>query len=151
MNVLDPLEVTVYGTPAPQGSKRHVGNGVMVESSKLVKPWRTEVVNATLEQRRLTRHQTLLDAVTVRATFYVKRPKSHYRTGANRDLLRDGAPAHPMTKPDLDKVVRATLDALTTAGAYRDDAQVVRLVVQKAYADDRPVGADLHISLRSLS
>lgn len=28
------LTVTVLGTPAPQGSKRHVGNGVVVESSK---------------------------------------------------------------------------------------------------------------------
>ena len=30
-------------TPAPQGSKRHVGNGRMVESSAKVKPWREAV------------------------------------------------------------------------------------------------------------
>ena len=30
----------VLGLPAPQGSKRHVGEGRMVESSKRVKPWR---------------------------------------------------------------------------------------------------------------
>lgn len=29
----------VIGLPAPQGSKKHVGHGVMVESSKKVKPW----------------------------------------------------------------------------------------------------------------
>lgn len=139
------LEITVYGTPAPQGSKRHVGNGRMVESSKLVKPWREAVVHAAIEARTAIGHTTLLDAVTVCATFFVKRPKSHFRTGANAHLLRDGAPAYPTTKPDLDKIVRATLDALTTAEAYRDDAQVVRLNVTKAYADDRPVGADITV------
>ena len=43
------LTITVHGTPAPQGSKRHVGNGVMVESSKKVKPWRQDVKHAALE------------------------------------------------------------------------------------------------------
>lgn len=30
---------SVLGLPAPQGSKTHVGEGRMVESSKRVKPW----------------------------------------------------------------------------------------------------------------
>ena len=33
----------VSGTPAPQGSKRHVGGGRMIESSKKVEPWREAV------------------------------------------------------------------------------------------------------------
>lgn len=37
------LAFTVIGTPAPQGSKRHVGGGRMVESSKAVAPWRDSV------------------------------------------------------------------------------------------------------------
>ena len=40
---------TVHGLPAPQGSKRHVGKGVMVESSKYVKPWREAVKAETAE------------------------------------------------------------------------------------------------------
>ena len=42
------LRFTVHGLPAAQGSKRHVGRGVMVESSKRVKPWRQDVVAAAL-------------------------------------------------------------------------------------------------------
>lgn len=34
------VEFTVLGVPAPQGSKRHVGRGVLVESSKALGPWR---------------------------------------------------------------------------------------------------------------
>ena len=37
------LRINVLGTPAPQGSKRHVGRGIMVESSRLVGPWREAV------------------------------------------------------------------------------------------------------------
>ena len=36
--------ITVEGIEAaPQGSKRHVGRGIMIESSKRVKPWRDAV------------------------------------------------------------------------------------------------------------
>ena len=45
------VEFIVYGLPAPQGSKRHVGRGIMVESSKAVKPWREAVKWAALEAR----------------------------------------------------------------------------------------------------
>lgn len=40
--------MVAYGTPAPQGSKRHVGRGVMIESSKNLKPWREAVKYAAL-------------------------------------------------------------------------------------------------------
>ena len=36
------LTFTAYGIVAGQGSKRHVGNGVMIEQSKRVKPWRDD-------------------------------------------------------------------------------------------------------------
>ena len=37
---MNDVSFNVIGIPGAQGSKRHVGNGVMVESSKKVKPWR---------------------------------------------------------------------------------------------------------------
>ena len=43
---MTPVEFEVVGLPAAQGSKRHVGNGVMVESSKALKPWRSAVAEA---------------------------------------------------------------------------------------------------------
>ena len=137
-----PLVISVHGTPAPQGSKRHVGRGVMVESSKAVKPWREAVKYAVIQwaQDRYRHGQNTDDPtwpitgpVTVRVTFTFTRPKSHYRTGRNRHLLRDQAPTWPAGKPDIDKVLRSTLDALSDAGVWRDDAQVVRVVMAKVY------------------
>ena len=39
----DTVTFVVQSKAAPQGSKRHVGNGVMIESSKRVKPFRQDV------------------------------------------------------------------------------------------------------------
>jgi crossover junction endodeoxyribonuclease RusA len=105
--------------PAPQGSKRHVGRGIMVESSTKVKPWREAVKWAFLE----TRKAMMLGPVSVSMFFTLPKPKSapkKRRTSPDR-------------KPDIDKLVRSTLDALTQAGAIEDDARVVWLTAQKLY------------------
>lgn len=39
-------------------------------------------------------------------------------------------------KPDLDNLAKATLDALTDAGAWNDDAQVAQLHLAKVYAKE---------------
>ena len=46
---MNEIFIPVIGMPAPQGSKRHVGNGIMIENSKRVKPWRQDVKEAALE------------------------------------------------------------------------------------------------------
>lgn len=127
------IEIIVRGTPAPQGSKRHVGNGRMIESSKAVGPWR-EAVRA--ETQRVMGDFPSVCPVKIVVWFYLSRPKGHYRTGRNAHLLRDGAPDRPAGTPDLDKLVRAVLDGLTAGGAWKDDGQVVTLIAAKLYATD---------------
>ena len=145
------IRFDVYGTPAPQGSKRHVGNGVMVESSAKVRPWRQDVKYAALEAHESCGHPghhfDKGTPVTVRATFYLARPKSHYRTGANAHLLRENAPIRPANKPDLDKLVRSTFDAIGEAGIWADDSQVTATEIYKRYADIRPHGAHIKIGV----
>jgi Holliday junction resolvase RusA-like endonuclease len=136
------LNFDVYGLPAPQGSKRHVGNGVMVESSKNVKPWREAVKHAALD----TEGRFGKQPVAVWVTFYLPRPRGHFRTGKHANELRPAAPGPwPMTKPDVDKLVRSTCDALKDAGVYHDDACVAVLDATKVYADHRPPGANVTV------
>ena len=134
------------GIPAPQGSKRHVGNGRMIESSKAVGPWRGRI--ATETQRVMQDHAMLTGAVRVRVWFMLKRPNGHYRTGKNAHLLRDSAPTRPATvkRNDLDKLTRAVLDGLTEGGAWKDDGQVVDLSVHKHYADGTSPGCKIEIT-----
>lgn len=124
MNAAD-LKITVYGLPAPQGSKKHVGNGVMIESSAKVKPWRQDVKQAALDAIAQLPDWTPLDGPLVASmVFTFARPKGHYRTGRNAHLLRDAAPARPAVTPDLSKILRSTEDALTGV-IWADDARVV--------------------------
>lgn len=119
------LTITVYGLPAPQGSKRHLGRGVLVESSKKVKPWREAVKAAALAVLLPAGLAPLDGPLVADMVFTFTRPRSHYRTGRNAHLLRDTAPAAPTSPPDLSKLARSTEDALTDAGAYVDDARIV--------------------------
>lgn len=131
------IGIVVYGLPAPQGSKKHLGNGVMVESSKKVKPWRQDVKYAALEVTGQFPNWHPLDGpLAASMTFTFARPKGHYRTGRNAHLLRDAAPSRPAGMPDLSKILRSTEDALTGV-VWKDDARVVEYVaLGKFYAGD---------------
>ncbi|MDO5533211.1 MAG: RusA family crossover junction endodeoxyribonuclease [Propionibacteriaceae bacterium] len=131
----------VPGIPAPQGSKRayanrRTGRVQLVEMSKRVKPWRA-AVKAAAEAEGVR----IRGAVYVYLGFFLPRPRSHYRTGRNAHLLRDHAPRWPTSHAvgDLDKLTRSTLDGLTAGGVLDDDADVVKMFVEKAYA---PEGTD---------
>jgi Holliday junction resolvase RusA-like endonuclease len=118
------MKFTVHGLPAPQGSKRHVGNGRMIESSKKVKPWREAVKWAALEARAAAGHPPPLEGpLSVTVSFYLPRPK----TAPKRRL-------YPDRKPDIDKLLRSTFDAMGDAGVWGDDAQVVMVAAAKYYA-----------------
>jgi len=123
------FEVFVPGHPAPQGSKRHVGNGIMVESSKHVAPWRSDVRSACLDAAG--KPLAFFDGgVYVELLFILKRPVS---------TPKSRTPA-AVKKPDIDKLARAILDAIGSAGIWRDDSQVVTLAAYKRIAmpDETP-------------
>ena len=143
-----PLVFAVAGIPAPQGSKRLVGHGHMIESSSKVKPWREAVKWAALAAISRQGWQTTIRPVEVTITFLLARPKKHYRTGRCADQLRDDAPTWVNRTPDLSKLVRSTEDALTEAGVWRDDAQAVVEHTEKRWAgDDLPPGALITIQV----
>ena len=131
------MRFRVNGTPAPQGSKRHVGNGRMVEVSRAVAPWR-EAVRAE-SQRALNGSGPLAGPVAVTAVFVLARPKGHY-TRPGLFTKAGAAQPFPAKRPDLDKLARAVLDGLVAGGTMADDAQVVSLNAAKVYArpDEAP-------------
>lgn len=136
------VSFTVYGTPAPQGSKRAFvagGRAVVVDDNKpRLRSWRQDVRKAALDASA----QMSREPVDVSVTFFLARPKGHYGTGRNAGTLRGSAPNHPAVKPDLDKLLRSTLDGLKEGGAYHDDAQVVIVAGVKQYCrNGQPPGA----------
>lgn len=124
------LRVFVPGKPAPQGSKRFLGirggKGISVESSKAVAPWRADVrEKATAEMGDFFATFQPGTAVWVELRFVMPRPQSTPK--------RRTPPA--VKRPDLDKLARAVLDALSSAGVWCDDSQVTHLVASKRIAD----------------
>ena len=138
------IKFRVNGTPAPQGSKRHVGGGRMIEMSKAVGPWREAVRAET--QRYLAPHEHTRDPrnragwpAAVRIVFILPRPAAHYGRRSGQRYVKDSAPGYPTTRPDVDKLARAVLDGLVAGGLFADDAQVAVLYAAKRYASDADV------------
>ena len=129
------LTFTVLGRPQPAGSKRafphaRTGRVMVVDDARHSRAWKQDVAHAALVARR---GAVFTGAVELDVTFFVCRPKWHYGTGRNADTLKPNAPAFPTTRPDTTKLVRAGEDALTTAGVWRDDAQVADQHAHKRY------------------
>lgn len=112
------LVIEVRGMPAPQGSKKFVGTtksgrGLLVESSKKVKPWRQDVVAAAIEE--MAGAAPLDGPLVVRMVFTMPKPGSAPKRRRT----------WPDKKPDVSKLARSTEDALTTACVIADDARIV--------------------------
>lgn len=155
------LEFTAYGSPAPKGSvksfipRRKDGSMVMKPngSSPLVvktddsgsrgKVWGGTVATSAavaMREQGVTMWRSVPLAFVV--DFYQPRPQSHYRTGRNAGILRDDAPTAPAKRPDVDKLLRAVLDALKNV-AYGDDGQVVAVVARKNFGE--PARAEIRV------
>ncbi len=126
------MEITVYGKPSPQGSKKFMGvskqgKGILMENSPKLIPWRNAVSTAAQEELdRLGRPAPFDCALDVMMVFTFLRPASVKRSKRS----------HPSVYPDLSKIVRATEDALTDAGVWCDDALVVKLQALKTYQNE---------------
>ncbi len=136
------LSFDVRGLPLPQGSVRAFvrgGRAVVVGVRQSLADWRSAVAGEARGVMTEADAAPLAGPVVVHLWFRLPRPRSHYLPAGRRrpePELRIDAPDYVATAPDIDKLIRACLDALT-AVVWRDDAQVVRLVAQKRY-DDTP-------------
>jgi crossover junction endodeoxyribonuclease RusA len=130
------LQVTVEGSPVPQGSFRHVGNGRIISANPKLNSWRQTIADQVATQ---TPVRLIEGSCTVRLVFTLPRPKSVPIKRRPR----------PTTKPDLDKLIRATLDAISLERYVQiltDDSIVTDLHAAKRYADNTPPGVRIFIA-----
>lgn len=122
----------VDGLPKPQGSKKAVPLGkkglsnrrvVIVEmAGEPLKRWRQAVHDAAAAQTPLETNE----ALSVRLYFRLPIPKSRAKKIEEFDLH--------VSRPDLDKLIRAVLDSLTSAELIIDDSMVSMIVASKCYS-----------------
>lgn len=132
------IYLTVYGSPAPQGSKSYKGQtksgrAILAESSKKVKPWRADVKEAA-EKELARQGLALLDGpLRGRMVFTLPKPVSAPKRRRT----------YPDKTPDLSKLARSTEDALSDAGVWKDDARVVEYSrLAKVYPGEDPEALD---------
>lgn len=106
------------------------------------KDWRTTIQAAAMDAYV---GPLLEGPLEVEMTFFRVRPKSHFGTGRNAGVVKASSPEHPITKPDVTKLVRAAEDALTGV-LWRDDSQIVSAHTHKRYGDS----AKLEILVRTI-
>lgn len=131
---MDRIKFTVYARPEPQGStkgfllKGKWGNKdrvILTSANKKLKPYRQELTNTALvalsdsgvQRPMATKHVP----VSIALDFYFERPASIPKKRT-----------HISVKPDIDKICRSTIDALTGI-IYHDDAQIVEVSARKHY------------------
>jgi crossover junction endodeoxyribonuclease RusA len=147
------IRFEVLGTPTPKGSMRAVarfGRAFVVpggdsETRKRLATWDQNVREGAAIACRAAGFDLETPAfvdgpVRVLLTFRLRRPKGHW----NKTGLSPKAPLYPAVKPDVDKLERAVLDALTGV-AFADDAQVCEVIKNKVYAYPGEEGATITI------
>ncbi len=125
------IAFTVYGNAKPKGSTRpflvnrnQVERGqrpviVTTGNNPNAKEWQ-QLVSVSAQQHRP--EKPYQGAVAVELKFYFNRPKS---------VSEKKRPYHTV-KPDIDKLCRNILDALSGI-IYNDDTQVISLMAYKGY------------------
>jgi len=104
------------GAPVPQGSMKVINGNVIHSQGSALAVWRSTVALSA----RLAGARPNASPVSIEIDFYLPRPRTVKRI-------------YPTVPPDLDKLIRGVLDALTGIG-YLDDSQVVDIKASKAYS-----------------
>lgn len=126
------------GTPLTKGSMRsfvhaRAGKVVTMAANKKLCCWESDVKFFAASAWRA---RPMQGAVSLSLVFTFGRPRSHFRSGKKSDELRDDAPRMMAThgRKDLDKLIRAVLDAMTGV-VYVDDGQVCNIDARKRYGE----------------
>jgi crossover junction endodeoxyribonuclease RusA len=120
------LNFTVFGTPQPQGSTRaFIPKGwnrpVLTSDNSKLKPWRQQVSGTAKSEMESRGLNLCIGAVRLKAEFFFERPKSLKK-----------AIMQKVTRPDVDKLLRALGDSLTGI-VFKDDSQICECMVLKKF------------------
>lgn len=133
--------IEIKGIPQPQPRQRHFSK--KTKSGKTISgnydpgtagSWR-EVVGLALSQAAPSVPYT--GPVYLELTFFMPRPKGHYRTkdGRPSNILKPNAPHFHISRPDRDNLEKLIMDELKRQGYYKDDGQVCAGQPQKVYGN----------------
>jgi Holliday junction resolvase RusA-like endonuclease len=127
----------VVGIPQPQGNKTayngHVVEGRRPAAREAFKSWRSAIMDKA--RAAAEEHGPFPDGpLHLGLTFYMPKPASARK-----------AEFWCWKRPDIDKLERAVLDALTQSGLIGDDSRVVSVHKSKPYAIGQVPGVAVEV------
>lgn len=126
------MTLVIHGKPAPQPRVRAYRRGehAGVYTPSMADAWKGQVMLAA----GLYRGQFTTGPLRLEVEFYLPRPRAR----KNDDYVT--------VKPDLDNLLKSTMDALSNAGVWHDDAQVAAIVSTKRYESaNQAIGAVIRL------
>lgn len=135
--VRDLWKFRVDGEAVPQGSwvafiSKTTGHAMAKPSNERdLKAWRRHVAQTAMARRPPWLREPRDGSIYVGLVFVRERGDDYLADG---HTLKKGARRFPDTSPDIDKLTRAMLDALTDV-AFTNDARVVTCLATKRYAE----------------
>jgi Holliday junction resolvase RusA-like endonuclease len=132
-----PLSFSMNGLPRGQGRPRATVRGKHASVYKADKDRKYEQSVGKVAANAMGDRPPMVGALQIALRFRLPIPRSYSR--ATRIAMAAGEIA-PTTKPDLSNLVKAIEDGMNTI-VFVDDAQIVRAVTSKIYAE-RP-GVDV--------
>ena len=128
------IEKHIKGTPKPQPRPRAFGHGgkARIYNPATANEWKSQIMHGLIDHANTDCKQPYL----LYLTFFMPRPKSHYGTGRNKNILKKQSPKYHTKTPDIDNLVKAVMDAVTVINIWHDDSQVVSISATKVWADD---------------
>jgi len=121
----------------PKAKARHRtsnGHSYTPESTALYENWIKQCYITSENKERLE------GQIEARIKAFFSIPKSTSKTKRSQMLSGE---IRPTKKPDTDNIAKCVLDACNNL-AYKDDSQIVKLVVEKYYGDDPRLEVDFN-------
>lgn len=126
------MTIVIHGVSKaqPRVKAYRRGSHVGVYTPNTADAWKEQVMLAA----SLYRGQFATGALRLEVEFYLPRPQAHKHDD------------YVAVKPDLDNLLKSTMDALTNAGVWHDDAQVAAVVMSKRYESaNQSIGAVIRL------
>ena len=126
------IEFIIKGKP--KALKRHR----VARRGRMYDPSSKDKKQMWLQIARFKPKQPLAGDIMLKLVFFMPRPKSHFRTGKYKNILKDNMPERHSITPDLDNLVKMLCD--TIQGKDRmivDDSQICMLQAEKIYGKPR--------------
>ena len=123
--------IVIYGDPKAQKRHRSTRAGNFIRQYD---PSSKDKDDFLLMMQKERPSEPILGEMKLYIVFCFSRPKSHYRTGKNANMLRNDVPIFNAHKPDIDNLLKFVMDAMNGV-FYKDDSQIVDVDIKKQYSN----------------